>query len=336
MDNVVIRASRGDVVEALYRAHIAIVDANGQLRYSLGDSSYLTYWRSSSKPFQALPLVESGAADAFNLEEEELAVTCASHNAEDFHTDAVRSIMGKAGLTEDDLQCGAHDVDRSFERRLLEKGQFPTRLYSNCSGKHTGMLATSRHMGWPTTTYRDPAHPLQIQILKNLSELSGQPESNIPIGVDGCGVPVFAMPIHNIAQTFARLAVPDDLPDHRATALTRLRNAMIHHPHMIAGTNRFDSDLMRVAGGSVVCKSGAAGLQCVGLPELGLGIAIKMEDADYQWIPATTVSVLRQLNVLSTSALNELAHYATFPPILNTRAEIVGKMDVTVSLQKAS
>lgn len=336
MDNVVIRASRGDVVEAVYRAHIAVVDSTGRLRYTLGDSSYLTYWRSSSKPFQALPLVESGAADAFHLEEQEIAVACASHNAEDFHTDAVRSILGKAGLTEDDLQCGAHEVDRSFQRRDLGKGEFPTRIYSNCSGKHTGMLTTSKHMGWPTVTYRDPAHPLQKLNLKNLSALSGHPESQIRIGVDGCGVPVFAMPIQNMAQTFASLAAPEDLPDRRAVALTRLRDAMMHHPHMIAGTKRFDSDLMREAGGSVVCKSGAAGLQCVGLPELGLGIAIKMEDADYQWGPATTIAVLRQLDALSPAALKALERYATFPPILNTREEIVGKTDVSFSLDKVS
>lgn len=334
MDNVVIRAWRGDVVEAVYRAHIAVVDTTGRLLYKLGDPAYVTYWRSSSKPIQALPLVESGAADAFGLTEDELALACASHNGEDFHTDAARSILSKAGLTEADLQCGAHEVDRSFQRRALAEGQSPTRIYSNCSGKHSGMLASSRHCGWPTASYRDPAHPLQRLILNNLSELSGYPASQIRIGVDGCGVPVFAKPIQNMARTFARLARPDGLPSSRQQALTRLRDAMMRHPHMVAGTRRFDTDLMREAGGAVVCKSGAAALQCVGLPGRGIGIAVKVEHADYTWAPATTIAVLRQLGVLSDAALKNLEGYAAFPPVTNTHGEVVGKIEVEVPLEQ--
>ncbi|MBM3262093.1 MAG: asparaginase [candidate division Zixibacteria bacterium] len=334
MNNAAVRAYRGDIVEAIYRAHIAVVDTQGRLLYSLGDPSYLTYWRSSSKPLQALPLVESGAADAFGLSEPELAVSCASHNAEDFHTDAVRSILGKAGLTEEDLQCGTHEVDRSFTRQTLAADQEPTRVYSNCSGKHSGMLAGSRHLGWPTATYRDPAHPLQQKILKNLSELSGCPVSEIRIGVDGCGVPVFAKPIRGMARAFALLAQPDGLSDSRSEALTRLGNAMMRHPHMVAGTRRFDTDLMREAGGSVVCKSGAAALQCVGLPGRGIGIAVKIENADYTYAPAVTMAVLRKLDVLSGTALKNLESYAGFPEVLNTRGETVGRIEVDFALEK--
>jgi L-asparaginase II len=335
MDNVVVRSWRGDVVESVARAHIAAVDADGRMMYSLGDPHYVTYWRSSSKPIQAAPLVESGAADHFGLTPQELAVACASHNAEDFHTDAVASILKKAGLTEADLQCGAHDVDRSFPRRHLAANQPPTRIHSNCSGKHSGMLAASRFQGWPTVSYRDPAHPLQRQILRTLSDLSDYPEEEIKIGVDGCGVPVFAMPVSRMARTFARLACPETAGDRRAPALVRLRDAMMTHPHMVAGTGRFDTDLMRVGEGTIVCKSGAAALYCIGLPELRLGLAIKIEDADARMIPATAMAALTQIGALSEKQRQALETYAGFPEVTNTRDEVVGRIEVTVQLTRS-
>lgn len=334
MQNIVVRSWRGDVIEGVFRAHIAVVDTEGRLLYSVGDPSHFTYWRSSSKPFQALPLIESGAADEYRFSEEEIAVTCASHSGEDFHTDAVGAILKKAGLSEDDLQCGAHEVDRSLHRRSLPADQPPRRIHSNCSGKHSGMLTTSRKMGWPTAEYRDPEHPLQKLNRQNLADLSGYAAENIRIGIDGCGVPVFAMPIRHMAQTFSKLARPDGEADDRAKALSRLRDAMMAYPHMIAGTRRFDSDLMREAGGSIVCKGGAAALHCLGLPEQGIGIAIKIEDMDAGVIPAVTMAVLGQLEGLTEAAASNLARYAGFSPIKNTRDEDVGRMEVTVKLDR--
>ena len=333
MDNVVACLWRGDVVESRIRAHIAVVDTSGRLLHYVGDPSYVTYLRSSSKPLQALPLLETGAADAFGLTEDEVAVACASHNGEDFHTDAVRSLLSKAGLTEDDLQCGAHPINRSFHRRALPDDQPPERIHSNCSGKHAGMLATSKYRGWPIATYRDPQHPLQRLNLKTLSDLSAYPADEIHIGVDGCGVPVFAMPIRNMALAFARLARSDALPAPRHQTLTRIRSAMMAHPHMIAGTHGFDSDLMREARGTIVCKGGAAALHCVGLPAHGIGIAIKIEDADAQYIPPTSMEVLRQLNALSADTLEALDAYRWRPPVTNANDDIVGRVETTVTLQ---
>ena len=336
MENIVVRAWRGNVVEGVFRAHIAVVNTSGQLLYSVGDPSYITYWRSSSKPFQALPLIETGAADAYDFTEEEVAVTCASHNGEDFHTDAVGSILHKVGLSEEDLQCGAHEIDRSMHRRELAPGQPPRRIHSNCSGKHSGMLTTSKKMGWPTDTYHVPEHPLQKLNRQNLAELSAYPSEDIQVGIDGCGVPVFSMPIRNMAHAFSRLAKPDALPDGRMQALTRLRDAMMAYPHMIAGTHRFESDLMREANGAVVCKGGAAALHCLGLPDQGIGIAIKIEDMDAHIIPAVSIAILQQLDALTEGVASKLGSYTGLPTLKNTRGEVVGKMEITVELDKSS
>ncbi|MEE2994508.1 MAG: asparaginase [Gemmatimonadota bacterium] len=336
MDNIVVRTWRGEVIEGVFRAHIAVVNTEGRLLCSVGDPSYTTYWRSSSKPLQALPLIESGAADEYHFTEEEIAVTCASHSGEDFHTDAVGSILHKAGLSEDDLQCGAHEIDRSLHRRELAPEQPPQRIHSNCSGKHSGMLTTSKKMGWPTVTYRDPEHPLQRLNRQNLAELSAYPSEDIRIGIDGCGVPVFSMPIQNMAHAFSKLAKPDGLSDERAQALSRLRDAMMTYPHMIAGSRRFDSDLMREADGTVVCKGGAAALHCLGLPDQGIGLAIKIEDMDVSIIPAIAMAVLRQLDGLTEEVASKLDGYASFPSVKNTRDEVVGKMEMTLQLDKVS
>lgn len=335
MDNVVARSWRGEIVESRVRAHIAVVDVEGNLLYATGDPSYVTYWRSSSKPIQALPLVESGAADALALTEEELSIVCASHNGEDFHTDAVRSILKKSRLSEDALQCGSHPIDRLFHRRDLPDGTAPLRVHSNCSGKHAGMLAVSQYMKWPVESYRDPLHPLQQQNLKNLAELSDYPADQICIGIDGCGVPVFSMPIRNIALAFAKLAHPEGLASDRQDALARIRDAMIAYPHMVAGTNRFDSDLMRVAEGSVVSKGGAAALQAIGLPSRGIGIAIKIEDADASYTAPTSIAVLEQLEALPAHALGSLNKYRQFEPYINTHDELVGHTETTLVLKAA-
>lgn len=333
MNNIVARSWRGDVVESVHRAHIAVVDHTGRLLAHLGDPLYVTYWRSSSKPIQALPLVETGGADSFGLTDLEVAVTCASHAAEDFHTDAVRSILNKAGLTPDDLQCGPHDLDRSIPRRDLPLDQKPGRIHSNCSGKHAGMLSLCKYHGWPHQTYRDPMNPAQRLILKTLSELSDYPADRIQIGVDGCGVPVFAMPIQHMALTFARLARPDAQPEGRQRALRRVRDAMMAHPHMVAGTHRFVTALMRAGRGRIVSKSGAAALHCCGLPDRGIGIAVKIEDAGDEANAPTVVEVLRQLDALSAEALEELRSFR-LPPVTNTHDEIVGRVEARFVLER--
>lgn len=335
MDNIIGRVWRGEVVESVHRAHIAVVDHTGRLLYSLGDPMYVTYWRSSSKPIQALPLVETGGTDAFGLTEPEVAVTCASHNGEDFHTDAVRSLLSKAGLSPDDLQCGPHDVNRAFPRRDLPLDQKPGRIHNNCSGKHAGMLTLCKHHGWPHQTYRDPMNPAQRLILKTLSEISGYPADRVQIGVDGCGVPVFAMPIQHMALTFARLARPDTQPETRQRALRRVRDAMIAHPQMVAGTGRFDTALMRAGRGTIVCKGGAAALHCCGLTDRGIGVAVKIEDAGDGLTAPAQMEVLRQVEALTAEALEELRAFR-FPPVTNTRDEVVGRIETRFTLERVS
>ena len=195
------------------------------------------------------------------------------------------------------------------------------------------MLAASKYNDWPTESYRNPDHPLQKENLKNLAELADYPAPDIRIGTDGCGVPVFSMPVKHIALAFARFANPEDLPPTRKDALARLRDAMITYPHMVGGTKRFDSDLMKEAGGSVVCKGGAAALHAMGLPGKNLGIAIKIEDADASHIAPCAMAVLGELDVLSDSVTATLQDYRGYPPYINTHDEVVGHTETTLSME---
>jgi L-asparaginase II len=292
-DVPLVAVRRGALVESVHRGRVAVCEPEGELIEATGGPDGYVYARSSAKPFQAMPLLLSGATDAFGLTDEELAVICASHNAEEPHLAAVRSILTRAGLSEDDLQSGAHPpMYAPAAAELARRGEEPTQVYGNCSGKHAGMLALCVYEGWETTSYRDPDHPLQRRILQTVAQVCGLERDEILLAGDGCGLPAFAMPLRNLATGFARLATGEDIPDDLAGAALRIGQAMREHPYMVAGTGRLDTDVMR--GADLVAKSGAEGIFAAGSPD-GWGLALKVSDGTTRAVsPAALAALARQ------------------------------------------
>lgn len=318
---VLVEITRGDVVESVHRGAIAIADARGHLTFSLGDISSPVYPRSSLKPVQALPLVESGAADAFGLGAEELALACASHSGEPMHTERVKAWLARIGCTENDLVCGPHAVRyEPLAEEMMRKGQKPTRLHNNCSGKHTGFLTVARHMNAAVEGYERIDHPVQQQVGKALAELAG--ESEFEWGVDGCAAPNFALPLSAFARALARFAAPQGLPDARRNAVKRLVDAMIAHPELVAGTGRSDTTLMRAAKGRAATKAGAEGFYAAIVPEYGLGIALKIDDGAGRAAETAMAVILHKIGLTGD---DQGARDLACAPVRNTRNETVGE-----------
>ena len=331
---------RGPVVESRHRGHLAAVDGEGRLVASLGEPETITYLRSSAKPFQAVPLVTSGAADHFGLTQAELAVACGSHSGEDLHAETVARMLGKIGLDEAFLKCGAHDpYDRVTSERLRAAGESPGVLRNNCSGKHTGMLALALHLGAPPERYDDPEGPVQQAVLHAVSQFSGLPADEIAIGTDGCGVPVFGLPVRAMALMYARLvAPPAGFDPQTRAACGLLYSAMTSYPELVGGTvERFDTEVMRAVQGRLVSKIGAEGVYAAGVLPCerwpnGLGLVFKIEDGEDRRARSTiAIEALRQLGVLDEDAYKTLSPYASFP-VLNHRGEKVGQIRASFGL----
>lgn len=331
---MVVEVTRGGEVESAHRGAIAVLSGEGEVEASLGRISSRVFYRSAAKPFQAIPLIESGAADRYRLTPVELAVIIGSHSGEAIHREAVRSILAKADLSVEQLQCGPHmPFDEATTKALRAAGERPDLLHNNCSGKHAGMLVLACHVGAPTETYLDPTHPIQRMILAHLAQFAGVREEEVGIAVDGCSAPVFAVPLEAMARSYARLvAPPDDLPESSREAARRVVAAMIEAPEMVGGTRqRLDTDLMRALPGQIVSKVGAEGVQLLGLLPCaryprGLGIAIKVEDGDTRRARDPVVlETLRQLGLFESGIPDSLAGYAR-SQVTNHRRLPVGEV----------
>ncbi len=345
---IVVELTRGPLVESLFRGHAAVVDSTGRVLFAVGDPNLVTFWRSSAKPVQAMPVVTSGAADAFGYTPAHLAIFCASHNAEPVHTDTVYDALQRAGLGPEYLQCGAHfPYDRPTAEAMKAAGEEPGRIHSNCSGKHSGMLALGKHLGLPTDDYLNPASEVQQVILASVATSCGIAKEQIAIGVDGCGVPVFGMPLTNMSYAFARLADPERMPEGQQIAARRMRDAMLEHPYLVAGRARICSELMGLPGKRWVAKSGAEGVYSVGLlPEVvaaspllqqvgavgGVGITVKAEDGNTDARHLMIVEIMRQLGILNDEDLTALAKYRP-APITNWAGKQVGEKRIAFSLR---
>jgi L-asparaginase II len=306
-----VEVTRGGRVESIHYGAVAVVDAAGRLVARAGDPDWVTYLRSTAKPFQLLPLVESGEAERFGFSDKELAVMAASHSGEPRHVEAVQGILDKIGLTEDALQCGAHTpYSAESVRRLRETGCEPTPIYNNCSGKHSGMLARCAARGLNTQDYLDPAHPVQVEILQTFSEMCGVSADEIHVAIDGCSAPCFAVSLQASAQAFARLADPSRLPAPRREAVQRVFQAMTAYPEMVGGEKRLDTDLMRAARGDVLSKGGAEGYLGMAIRARGLGVAIKISDGlNERGCGPVAIETLRQLGVLDDAAFALVQHH---------------------------
>ena len=291
MNPVLVEVMRGSAVESVHRGAMAIVDADGALVQSLGDIDRPVFPRSAVKVLQALPLVASGAADRLALTDEELAIACASHNGEAAHVRTAAAMLAKAGVDADVLECGAHAPKLEADVRALGLAGAPaTALHSNCSGKHAGFVCLAcALMGGPgvgldlrrfVRGYVEPAHPVMRAVTAALQATTGCDLATAPVGTDGCSIPTFAIPLRALALGFARVATGQGLsPDH-ARAARRLRTAVANAPFMVAGSGRFDTLVMQRLGERVFCKVGAEAVYCAALPELGLGVAIKVDDGN--------------------------------------------------------
>lgn len=330
--SILAKTYRGGIVDLTHIGHIAVVDHTGKILFHYGDPERVTFARSSAKPIQAIPVLESGAVEEYGITERETAIFCASHSGESFHIDAVRSVLKKAGLNEDYLQCGSHYplADYAAEE-LRNKGLKPQNIHCNCSGKHSGMLVTTNYYGDDLSTYYKPEHPTQRRILKTISEVCEYDEDKVVIGIDGCGVPVHAMPLYKFAQGFAKLSKPELFDSKREKAVRTITNVMTKYPEMVGGTDRICTDLMKICGDRLFAKSGAAAYYAIGLKNKGIGITIKIEDGNSSIVPAVVLETLRQLDVIEEDELKKLERYYVLKSI-NHKKEVVGETKIEFKL----
>lgn len=311
MSTVIAETTRGGIVESVHHGVVVVADVSGEIVASAGDPDRVVFYRSSAKPFQAIPVVESGAADRLGFTPGDLALCCASHSGQVRHQQEVLAMLGKAGLDAGALQCGCVvPYNRDEGPRVAAGLAEASALHCDCSGKHAGMLAVCVQEGWPIEDYLDPAHPLQRRILGIMAEVLRVPEESIVLGTDGCSLPTFAAPISAFARSWATLAAPHAAPigqgREHADALDRLREAMMAVPENVAGDGELVTDLMALAGGRVCAKSGAEGLICLALPERGLGIAIRVLDGSFRAHPVLVAETLRHLDALDEATIAAL------------------------------
>lgn len=270
---------RGERAESSHLVHAVVAGADGRRLTCHGDPLRPTFARSAVKVIQALPLVETGAADRFGLDTAELAIACASHAGMRLHVDVVAGLLAKLGLDGDALACGVHwPLHEPSGRELAAGGSAPGPLHNNCSGKHAGFLAVARHLGHAVVGYLDPDHPVQRIVTATLAETTGGGFSSADRGIDGCSAPTFAVPLERLAAAFARLGTGAGMSHDRAAAAARLRAGVAAHPLLVAGPGRFDTRLIEAFGQRVFVKSGAEGVLCAAIPGAGVGIAVKAED----------------------------------------------------------
>lgn len=296
---------RGGAVESFHRGALAVVDAGGAVRASVGDIDRPVFPRSAVKVLQALPLVASGAAEALGLTDEELALACASHRGEPRHAETARSMLAKAGLDAGALECGAHwPYDEPAMRALAAAGLQPSALHNNCSGKHAGFACVGCLMARAAGTepaaylkgYVKPDHPVMREVTAALQSTTGADLADAPVGTDGCSIPTYAVPLRALALAFARIGTGQGLSAGHAAAARRLRQAVARAPFFVSGTGRFDTRVMERFGERVFCKVGAEGVYCAALPGLGLGVAIKMDDGNTaRAVEATMAAVIEAL-----------------------------------------
>lgn len=327
---------RGGRIDALHYGSVSVADPSGGILYSVNDPHFPTYLRSSIKMIQAIPVVLSGAADRFGFTDAELALCCASHTGASYHLETVQSILARIGLAESNLGCGAHEPENIDERnRLIRVGTPPSQLHNNCSGKHAGMLATCLAMGWPIESYLDIEHPLQQWVLELMAEYSGLGREKIGVGIDGCSLPAFYMPISGASTILARFM---DRMSKGDVTTARIHNAVVAHPEMINEHGAFDTELIRAMKGRLIAKRGAMGMFVVGIitREYGpLGVSVKLEDGNMTPMPVVMMKVLEALDALSDTELAELERFRA-TRVTNWRGMDVGDISADFDVTPAA
>lgn len=319
------RVYRGESVEAVHYASVAVVNQNGQLTHYLGDPEGVFMTRSSIKPFQLLALILSGAADEFGFSSEQLSIMCGSHAGTDRHRKVVLSNLERAGNGPEHLQCGCHrpiwmEVDGVYPTGGEDKDQ----VRHNCSGKHSGFLALARFLGDPLESYLDPECKSQKLVKQILADYCEYEAELMPASIDGCSAPNYPLPLKNLALGFKKLACEEGDTDSIRAAAKRVKSAMISHPFMVSGNNRFDYDLKRSFPGIAVSKIGAEAIQGIGSSDPSLGVAVKVSDGNFRALEPIVIEVLRQLGVIDDIEQYPFLKKYDHPPVRNNRDIVTG------------
>ena len=305
---ILVEVFRGSRVESEHRGRVAVIDADGNAVLLLGDVARLVFARSAVKPLQALPLVESGAADRFGFADDELALASASHTGEPAHVAVVERMLARAGLDATALACGAHPpIHAPSAQALARSAREPSALHNNCSGKHAGFLCVACAMGADPAGYTDPAHPVQRAVKAALEGIVGVALDDRSCAIDGCSAPTWALPLERLAHGFARFGTGRGLDPHRAEAAARIRAACAARPYLVAGTGRFCTRIMAHFGGRVLVKGGAEGVLCGALPEAGIGVAIKCDDGAARAAEVAMAALISRLLALDDADRAALA-----------------------------
>jgi L-asparaginase II len=321
---VVVEAMRGALVESAHRGAGAVVDAGGRLVMAFGDADRPVYPRSAVKALQALPLVANGAADSLSLSDKEIALCCASHSGSEDHVATARAMLAKAGNDEGALECGAHwPLGESEARALARAGRTPTALHNNCSGKHAGFICLSCARGMDPKGYVAPDHAVQREVKASIEAVTGASLGEATRGVDGCGIPAYAIPLVALARGFARLGTGQGLSPERSNAAARIRAAVAAHPLTVAGRGRFDTEVMSLLGPRAFTKSGAEGVFCAALPEAGLGLAVKADDGAGRAAQVMIAALIRRFGGFDDETRARLARFAS-PRLSNWSGVEVG------------
>ncbi len=321
--NLDVEVTRGETVETRHRVHAAVIGPDDVLIAAARDSALVAMWRSCSKFFQVMPLLASGGFDTLGWGEDALALACASHGGEPEHVAGVERMLASMGLEEGDLACGPHEPLTARGAKLWRESGAPlSRLHNNCSGKHASMLGRAKTSGWAIRGYESADHPVQRACLGEVSSWTGVPLDDMPLGVDGCGVAVMALPLDRMALAYARLAraieAGEEVP-------LRVATAVRHQPLLFGGTDRFDTVMLEETHGAIISKVGAEGVHSVAVPSLGLGLALKVEDGAQRAQYVAVLVALQRLGVLPMDLPERLAEFAR-RPVRNTRGEHVGEV----------
>lgn len=335
MEEILVKEYRGDIVECIHKGYICIVGDDGKVKCSIGDDNFVTYMRSSAKPIQAIPLIKRNIDEKYKLNDKELTVMTGSHRAEPFHVEALEGIMKKVGIEESELIClPTYPLGVKAKEDILRNNGEKRRIYHNCSGKHLGLLTLCRELKCDTKTYWDKDNEAQKEILKYISNLSNYKEDKVLIGTDGCGVPVFGMPMKNLATIYMKMACPDLIKDEDTrTAVKKITTLMNENYEMVSGTNLICSVLLQDK--NIIAKGGAKGVYCFGLKKERLGIAIKVLDGSEEEWPLIVSEILTQIGYENEETIERLNN--VFPSVIvNDNEKIVGhsETEFTISMEK--
>lgn len=328
MSEILLQYTRAGKVESLHCGDVVAVDTNGKILDSVGDPYKSMFWRSAAKPFQALPFVMRGGLEKFQISQEELALMVSSHSGEALHVDLVKKIFSKIHLDVNALDCGpARPMSSKAAKALLQNHEKPQPVHNACSGKHSGMLALCQMLGIAVDGYTRPDHEVQKLMHASVANSAKFAAEKLEIGIDGCGVPVFYLPLYNMSLAYARLACPEkgDWGEYE-TAARQIRDAMIAYPVVLSGTGRIDAVVSEITKGRILAKIGAEAVYCLASIKDGIGVTFKIEDGSHRAVQPAVIGVLKRLGLITKQEYAQLND--KFPPVLkNHRGDVIGTIE---------